>query len=66
MDKPNVFSLHRIVGGLPPGSLPHEESVWCHAIQTADLPHGEVPVAESVDRSDSEREGTHSTQGQAG
>jgi glutathione S-transferase len=25
----NVFMLHRVVGGLAPGSLPHEEIVWC-------------------------------------
>lgn len=25
----DVFMLHSIVGGLAPGALPHEESVWC-------------------------------------
>ena len=29
MNELDVFMLHRIVGGLAPGALPHEEAVWC-------------------------------------
>jgi hypothetical protein len=29
MDDLDVFMIHRIVGGLKPGALPHEEAVWC-------------------------------------
>jgi hypothetical protein len=31
MNKLNVFMIHRMVGGLAPGALPHEESVWCRS-----------------------------------
>lgn len=29
MDNLDVFMVHRIVGGLKPGALPHDESLWC-------------------------------------
>ena len=29
MNKLDGCMIHRIVGGLAPGMLPHEESVWC-------------------------------------
>lgn len=50
MDKLHVFALHRIVGGLKPGALPHEESVWCRLLQASDeaqrpLPDTELPSA---------------------
>lgn len=31
MNELNVFMIHRIVGRLAPGALPHEESIWCRA-----------------------------------
>jgi hypothetical protein len=31
-----ISMLHRIVGGLEPGALPHEESLWCLMMPPAD------------------------------
>jgi hypothetical protein len=36
MNDLHVFMLHRIVGGLKLGALPHEEWVWCAVLPGAD------------------------------
>lgn len=52
MDMLNIFVLHRIVGGLKPGTLPHEESLWCQVLQAAEEAQSALPHAESRDSAD--------------
>lgn len=44
MDMLNIFSIHHIVGGLEPGALPHEESLWCRALRASDAAQSAVPT----------------------